>query len=143
MSNFKNWQQARKTMKNGRLSRLGSNKYNATKTEYNGVRYDSMAELGYAKQLVLTGEQYIYHPEPIVIVRKFKNIDKVHRRRIYTPDFAILDGKGNVASYVDVKSKATMTEAASLRMAMACVACGVPMYIAERNSRGSFDVKLF
>lgn len=143
MSNFKNWQQARRALKNGRLSRSSSNKYNATKTEYNGVRYDSMAELGYAKQLSLAGERFIYHPEPIVVVRKFKNADKNHRRRIYTPDFAILDSKGNVESYVDVKSKATMTEAASLRMAMACVACGVPMYVAERNSSGSFDVRLF
>lgn len=107
------------------------NKYHATKTlTGDGTLADSRAEAAYYDQLMRQGVRFTYH-QSFEILQSFKLNRKQYSKRVYTPDFCIYEGD-NLAKVVDVKGgNATMTDSASLRIAIFMRRYGLPVTVAR------------
>lgn len=87
------------------LMTKGKNKYNAQKTEYNGVIYDSKAEARRAQELdILLASGYISDLKRQEKLDFFVNNKKMFT---YIPDFTYFDNTKQIHVYEDVKGVQT------------------------------------
>ncbi|WP_461243654.1 DUF1064 domain-containing protein [Secundilactobacillus muriivasis] len=115
------------------------NKFNSSPVIIDDIRWDSKAEGAYYLQLKNLKLDFKWH-ESFDIMDAFTLNGKQHQKRIYTPDFCIYD-HGELVSVVDVKGgDATLTDAASLRMALFMDRYRIPVVIARYNyNDGTFS----
>ena len=79
----------------------------ARKIEYKGHRFDSALELKfYRRYLEQLGDQVLIHPT-YVVRDNYTLGGYTCRKRSYSPDFAVLDDKGQIIHIYDVKAAIT------------------------------------
>ena len=79
----------------------------AKKPEYNGIKFDSSLELKfYRRYLERLGDRVLIHPS-YVVRDNYTLGGYTCRKRSYSPDFVVLDGKGQITHVYDVKASIT------------------------------------
>lgn len=115
-------------------------KYHNRKQLYDGIEFDSLAEIAYYKLLRIQKVDFKYH-QSFEICPAFKINGKAKQHRVYTPDFMIYDGNELVKA-IDIKGM-KMTADASLRMNLFMHKYNVPVMIARYDRKThQFEEKL-
>ena len=116
------------------------NKYHNHKQLYEGIEFDSLAEIAYYKLLRIQKIDFKYH-QSFEICPMFKIVGKSKRHRVYTPDFTIYKDNELVKA-IDIKGM-KMTADASLRMNLFMYKYDVPVIIARYDRKThQFEEKL-
>lgn len=115
-------------------------KYHNRKQLYEGIEFDSLAEIAYYKLLRIQKADFKYH-QSFEICPAFKIAGKPKRHRVYTPDFTIYKDNDLIKA-IDIKGM-KMTADASLRINLFMQRYNVPVMIARYNRKThQFDEKL-
>lgn len=115
-------------------------KYHNRKQLYDGIEFDSLAEIAYYKLLRIQKADFKYH-QSFEICPAFKIAGKSKRHRVYTPDFTIYEGNDLIKA-IDIKGM-KMTADASLRMNLFMQKYNVPVMIARYDRKThQFEEKL-
>lgn len=107
-------------------------KYHNRKQLYDGIEFDSLAEIAYYKLLRIQKADFKYH-QSFEICPAFKINGKAKQHRVYTPDFTIYEGNELVKA-IDIKGM-KMTADASLRINLFMQKYDVPVMIARYDRK--------
>lgn len=107
-------------------------KYHNRKQLYEGIEFDSLAEISYYKLLRIQKTDFKYH-QSFEICPAFKIAGKSKRHRVYTPDFTIYKDNDLIKA-IDIKGM-KMTADASLRMNLFMQKYDVPVIIARYDRK--------
>lgn len=123
-----------------KLTKKKPSKYHNRKQLYDGIEFDSLAEIAYYKLLRIEKKDFKYH-QHFEICPRFKIKGKTKRRRVYTPDFTIYEGNELIEA-IDIKGMKTTADA-SLRMNLFMQKYNVPVMIARYDRKThQFEEKL-
>lgn len=123
-----------------KINTKNPSKYHNRKQLYDGIEFDSLAEIAYYKLLRIQKADFKYH-QSFEICPTFKIAGKSKRHRVYTPDFTIYKDNELVKA-IDIKGM-KMTADASLRMNLFMYKYNVPVIIARYDRKAhQFEEKL-
>lgn len=114
-------------------------KYGNKKVQFDGYRFDSIAEKDY--YILHRKDKNMKMQVPFVLTETMKFDGKTIRKMTYTPDFVFYNDDGTIKKVVDVKGFATDTFKVKAKVFMAKY--NIPLYLAIKDKKtGMFIEKI-